>query len=644
MQTLAKKIIELVGGESNILNCTHCATRLRLRLNDASMAKTDQIKKLKEVITVVDSGGQYQIVVGDIVNDLFEAVSSQLNGKKGNIASNDNKKKEKLSKRFMSKLLDLTTSIFSPTIPALVAGGIVKGILALLVALNLMNVESGTYIILYSAANAIFYFYPVLLGYTSGKRFGINPFVGMAIGATLVYPDLISAAGSDALYSVFEGTVLESNVQMEFLGIPVILMNYSTSVLPIIVTNYFAGIVHKVFDRVLPTLVKKVLLPSITLVITVPLGLLIVGPIVTFGCNIVGDMIMGLFEFNSVITSALLGFLWQPLVMFGLHKGLLPISISNFSVYGYDYIYPVSSIAAYATAGALLAVFVKSKKKNTKDLSLASFFQAVIASITEPAIYGVTIPLWRPFIATNIATALGGVVLGLFDTKCYFMSSGSFFGLGSYIEPNGTFGSSFYGILVAWATVIVAGFVITYLMGFDESRIQSEDDDETTNSNTITSNEERSMSVGMPVKGQMMDLSKVNDQVFSSNSLGRGFAIQPEEGKLYAPFDGKVQFVFETGHAVGLASNNGIELLIHIGVDSAELKDVFKVYIEKDQEVRKGDLLIEFDLEKLKEKAKDSVVIVVVTNTDKYLDIVPNNTEVLGLLDDALYVIEGGVC
>lgn len=642
MQTLAKKIIELVGGESNILNCTHCATRLRLRLNDTSIAKTEQIKKLKEVITVVDSGGQYQIVVGDIVNDLFDAVTSQLNGKKGNIASNESKQKEKLSKRFMSKLLDLTTSIFSPTIPALVAGGIVKGILALLVALNLMNTASGTYIILYSAANAIFYFYPVLLGYTSGKRFGINPFVGMAIGAALVYPDIISTAGSEPLYSLFEGTVFESNVKMEFLGIPVILMNYSTSVLPIIVTNYFAGIVHKIFDKVLPILIKKVLLPSITLVMAVPLGLLVIGPIVTFGCNIVGDMIMGLFEFNTVITSALLGFLWQPLVMLGLHKGLLPIAINNFSVYGYDYIYPVSSIAAYATAGALLAIFVKSKKKNTKDLSLASFFQAVIASITEPAIYGVTIPLWKPFIAANIASALGGVVLGLFDTKCYFMSTGSFFGLGSYIEPNGTFGSSFYGILAAWATVIVAGFVITYIMGFDESRIPSEEDD--VNSNTITSKEEHTMSVGMPVKGQMIDLSNVNDQVFSSNSLGRGFAIQPQEGKLYAPFDGKIQFVFETGHAVGLVSNSGIELLIHIGVDSAELKDLFKVYIEKNQEVKKGDLLIEFDLEELKKEAKDSAVIVIVTNADKYLDIVPNNSESLALFDDALYVIEGGVC
>lgn len=468
MKELAKSILQLVGGKENVKNCTHCVTRLRLLLVDESKADTEAIKKMNGVLAVVNKGGQYQIVLGDKVNDVYDEFVALMGGESGAAAATPQKKKRGV-KNFSAALLDITTSIFSPTIGALAAGGMLKGILVALTALNLMSSASGTYKILYSAANAIFYFYPVLLGYTSGKRFGLDPFVGMAIGAAFVYPDMISAMGGETMYTLFSGTLFESSITMEFLGIPVILMNYTQSVIPVIVTNFFASVISRRLEKIIPKMVRKIFLPCITLAIGVPLGFLLIGPVVTWGCDAVGFAVTSLFEVNNVLTSAVLGFLWQPLVIFGLHKGLIPVVINNLSVYGYDYIYPVSSIAAYATAGATLGVFVLSRNKQRKEMSMSAFIQAMLASITEPAMYGIALPLKTPFMAANIASALGGLIIGFFNTQCHFMASGSFFGVTTYLEADGTAGRGFWGIIIAWAVVIVAAFLLTLFFGIDES-------------------------------------------------------------------------------------------------------------------------------------------------------------------------------
>lgn len=469
MKEFASNILRLVGGKENVRSFGHCATRLRLMLADDTKANTEEIKKLKGVMAVVNSGGQYQIVIGEKVNDVYEEFAKLVDGTVKAAPAGDPVKKQGLGKRFSGALLDLTTSIFAPTIGALAAGGMLKGILVLLTALHILDSASGTYTILYSAANAVLYFYPVLLGYTSGKRFGLDPFIGMVIGAAFVYPDMVSAMSNEALYTLFTGSVLESSIKMEFMGIPVILMNYTSSVIPVIVTNYFAGLISKHVGKLIPKMVRKIFLPCITIAIAVPVGFLAIGPVVTWGGSIIGSFITSLFEVNNVLTSAILAFLWQPLVIFGLHKGLIPVVINNLAVYGYDYIYPVSSIAAYATAGATLGVFVLTRNKERKEVSMSAFIQAMVASITEPAMYGVALPLKRPFMAANIASALGGLIIGFFHTQCHFMASGSFFGVTSYLEADGTMGSGFWGIIIAWAVVIVAGFALTLLFGIDES-------------------------------------------------------------------------------------------------------------------------------------------------------------------------------
>lgn len=616
MEELAKKILELVGGKENINSVTHCATRLRFRLVNTKLANKEKIQKLDGVITVVESGGQFQVVIGEKVADVHKAliaITGELSG--------DDKGK---SKNIFGAFLDLASGVFQPTLGILAAGGIIRGVLALVVALGLLDSSSGTYIILNATGYATFYFFPIFLGYSSAKKFKIDPMIGMAIGAALVYPDLVNGTSAEPLFQLFTGTLFESSVQMKFLGIPVILMDYSSTVIPIIIAVYIASQLHKFLGKVLPTLVKKVFLTCFVLLITVPLSVLVIGPVSTWACNGVGALVSWLFEVNGVITSALLGFFWQILVMFGLHWGLLPVAINNLDVMGYDYIFPVASVAAYAVGGVMLAVFVFSKNEKRKQLSLTSFFPILFSAITEPAIYGVSIPLKRPFIAGNIATALGGIVLGLFHTRSYFMASDSFFGAPSYIEPDGTFGMGFWGLIIAWAVAIIGGFLLTWILGFDkEENVDIDGDNE--KGNQISQNIVGGESIALPVQGEVCSLSEVQDEVFSSESMGKGVAVIPTDNKVVAPFDGTVSFVFPAAHAIGLRSVNGAEVLIHIGIDSAELENVFKAHVEKGQEVKMGDLLIEFDLERLRKESKQAIIPIVVTNSSQYMDVIENN-------------------
>ena len=614
MHDLAKEIIKLVGGKENINSLTHCATRLRFRLVDTKKANGTAIKNLDGVLTVVESGGQYQVVIGEKVAEVYDAIMNEL----GYLNPLDESQKKK-SKNIFGAFLDLASGVFNPTLGVLAAGGIIRGILALVVALGLLDTASGTYVILNATGYAVFYFFPIFLGYSAAKKFKIDPLLGMAIGAALVYPDMVNGTSSDALYQLFTGSLLQSDVQMEFLGIPVILMDYTSTVIPIIAATYFASKLHGWLNKILPTLVKKVFLPCFVLVITVPLALIVIGPISTWACSAVGNAVSFLFEINGVITSALLGFFWQILVMFGLHWGLLPVAMNNLAVNGYDYIFPVASIAAYATGGAVLAVFFLSKKPETKELSLTSFFPVLFSAITEPAIYGVTIPLKKPFMAANIATALGGIILGLFHTKTYFMASDSFFGAPSYIEPDGTFGSGFWGLIIAWIVVMVAAFILTCIFGIKEDEVSVKEQGKKKEKEKTAALQR--IQVFAPVKGKVIPLQEIHDEVFASGSMGEGIAILPEDNKICSPVKGTVSFLFPTAHAIGIQSEDGAEILIHIGIDSAELQNIFRACTSVGQEVEQGDVLITFDLDKLKKECKEAVVPVIVTNSKSYLDI-----------------------
>ncbi|UUX33564.1 beta-glucoside-specific PTS transporter subunit IIABC [Fundicoccus culcitae] len=632
MENLGKKIIDLVGGEDNINSVQHCATRLRFRLKDSASADTEGLKKLKDVITVVESGGQYQVVIGTNVADVHSDITKEL----GNKTPSDDDNKSS-SGNIFGQFLDLVTQIFNPVLGVLSASGIIRGILALLVAINVVNQESGTYIILNAAGNAMFYFLPIFLGSTAAKRFKLDPMIGMTIGAALVFPALVNMVSGDSIYTLFSGTVFESAIQTEFLKIPVNLRNYTSSVIPVIIAVYFASKLNNFFQAKLPSAIRKIFSRVLVIAITVPVTFILIGPITTWASNLIGLLVNTLFEMSGTLTSAVLAGTWQIIVMFGLHWGILPITINNIAVQGYDYIYPVSSIAAYATAGAILAIYVKTKNKDLKELSFSSIIPILFSAITEPAIYGVTIPLKKPFITANIAAAVGGLILGIFDTRAYFMASGSFFGAGAYLEPDGTFGRGFWGLIIAWIVVIVLGFILTYFFGFDDSILEKSElavskNDEREEVITVGDGSKKTNLVS-PIKGQVVPLSNVDDQVFSQEIMGKGFAIIPSDNQLLAPFDGVVSFVSNSGHAVGLTSNDGVEVLIHIGIDISNLDDIFSPQVQKDMVVKKGDLLVTFDLGQMKANSKQNIIPVVITNSDNYLDglLTKNNQEITAM-------------
>ncbi|MGX7418839.1 PTS transporter subunit EIIC [Carnobacterium gallinarum] len=463
---LATNIVEKVGGKENVSSIFHCVTRLRFKLKDESIAKTEEIKKMDGVVTVMKSGGQYQVVIGTHVPEVFSEVV-----KVGGFATDsnmdtsdaDNAPKGSLFDRF----IDMISAIFTPTLGVLSATGMIKGFVALFVALGWLDMTSGTYTILQATGDALFYSLPVFLGYTASKKFKGNPFIGMTIGFALIYPSISALMGPDVptLYTLFEGTVLASPVKVTFLGIPVIMMSYASSVIPIICSIFVSAKVERFFAKVIPSVVRNFLVPFCTLLVMVPLTFLVIGPLATWAGMLLGAATQFVYNLSPIIAGILLGGFWQVFVIFGLHWGLVPIAMNNIANGG-DTILALTLAASFAQIGAVLAVWIKTKNMKLKSLAIPAFISGIFG-VTEPAIYGVTLPLKRPFYASCAAAAVGGGILGFFNTTGYIMGGLGIFAFPSYISPDGI-NSGFIGAVVASIVGIVLGFVFTYVAGFKD--------------------------------------------------------------------------------------------------------------------------------------------------------------------------------
>lgn len=643
---LAERIVAYVGGKENIASFTHCATRLRMLLKDPSKLDKERLEHLKRVLAVVYSGGQHQIVIGDTVPQVYAAVAEvvgTLPPVESAPGSGNDDSDQGAGQNIFSRFLDLITGVFQPTLGVLTAGGIIRGLLALLVAVKVLDETSGTYLILNAAGYSVFYFFPIILGYSSAKKFGLNPVLGMAIGGAMIYPDLVALYSADSLFQLFSGTPIAVDIKTFFLGIPVAMLDYTSSVVPVIVAVYFASKLAKLFERILPTIVRKAFLSCFVLAITVPVSLIVIGPIISMGCTAVGDAVTALFEVSGVVTSALLGLFWQILVMFGLHWGLLPVAMNNLDVNGYDYIFPVASIAAYATGGAVLAIFVRTRNRERKTMAAECLFPIVFSAITEPAIYSLTIPLKKPFWCANVATALGGIVLGLFHTRSYFMASDSFFGAPSYIEPDGTLGMGFWGLIIAWAVAIIGAFVLTLIVGFDDSMPDEEDvEDEpvkTTAPVPPVSEGAPLTTLVAPIAGEVRALEDTGDEVFASKVLGDGVAIVPTSDNVCSPAAGTVKVVSENGHAVGIVTEDGREVFVHIGRDTSTLSGVFDPQVAVGDRVEQGQLLVAFSTAKLREQSADPEVFVLVRDEEKPLSVLFDRDATISTGDSLLAVI-----
>lgn len=640
---LNEAILKNIGGRENINGLTHCITRLRFKLKDETKADTEAIKQIPGVVTVVQSGGQYQVVIGNHVPEVYKEFLEVSGWSQGEATEAEEK-----PKGILNTFIDIISGIFTPVINVLMASGMIKGLLALLTAFNLLDKTSGTYLILNATGDGLFYFFPLFLGYTASKKFGGRPFLGMAIGSALVYPSIIAAnSGMEPLYTLFQGTFIESPIYITFLGAPVILMNYASSVIPIIGAAFLASKLETFFTKHIPQAVRSFFVSFLTLIITVPLVFLIVGPITTWVGLLLGQVLSQAYAFSPIIAGVVIGGLWQVFIMFGLHWGFVPIALNNYATLGYDVVMMAGLATPLAMAGVTLGIFLKTKNKKVKEIAFPAFLSAVFG-ITEPALYGVTLPRKKAFYATSIATAVAGGIMGLFKTRVYINGGTGIFALPRFIHPDNGMESSFIGFALASGVAFVLGLVLTLVYAYkaeeDSPKEAVEDQPVQLEKQINVVNTDLGKNVfydlAAPLSGDVIPLEEVEDQAFSTGLLGKGIAILPKDGNVYAPADGEVTTLFPTNHAIGITTIDGIEVLIHVGMDTVNLKGkYFEPKIKQGDSVKKGQLLLTFDKEKLVEEGYTIVTPVIISNTKQYLDVVETEKKDVVPEDKLLTVI-----
>ncbi len=633
-ETLAKDIIKNVGGKGNVNSLTHCVTRLRFKLKDESKANTEVLKNMDGVVTVVKSGGQYQVVIGNHVPEVYADVIA-LGGFQE--ASSEEVSDEKVS--LFNRFIDTISGVFTPTLGVLSATGMIKGFTALFVALGLLTTTSGTYQILNALGDCLFYFFPIFLGYTSAKKFNANIFIGMAIGASLVYPTFsaITSTGKP-LYTLFSGTIFESPVYITFLGIPVILMSYASTVLPIIISTYVGSKIENFFKKVIPSVVRTFLVPFFTLLVIVPLALIAIGPLSTWAGQLLGAGTLFVYNLSPIIEGILMGAFWQVFVIFGLHWGLVPIALNNLAVLKFDPILAATLGASFAQTGVVLAILFKTKNAKLRSLSIPAVISGIFG-VTEPAIYGITLPRKKPFILSCIAAAVGGGIIGMMGTKGYILGGLGVFAIPSYISPAGI-DSGFYGAIIGILVSFVLGFLLMFFSGFKDDEVKEANKEDSTTGGAKGEILVKQETVMSPLKGEVKPLSEVTDEAFSTGALGKGVAIEPSEGKVFAPVDGVLTSLFSSGHAIGITSDHGVEVLIHVGKDTVKLKGQhFYPKVKQGDAVKKGQLLMEFDMEAIKEAGYVLTTPVIVANTGSYLDVIETEKKSIDYQEDLLTVV-----
>lgn len=612
---LARIIIQNVGGKSNIVSLTHCITRLRFKLKDESRANTDILKETDGVVTVIQSGGQYMVVIGNHVGDVYDTVVSV--GHLESIADapredgDDDGPKEKMSP--FNAFVSIVTGVFTPFLGVLTACGIVKGFLALFTATGVLDGASGTYNILYSFADASFYFMPVILGYTAAKRFKLPEMEGMIIGASLIYPYVLNGSGYDV-----------SNI----FGIPVNMPpsgDYTSSVMPVIVAVAFAAWFEKKIKKYIPDVIKMFTVPLLTCVITICLTFWVIGPVTSLASTGLNVMFTTIANFSPVLLGVAVGGFWMVLVMFGLHWALVPVAINDMMTAGFSRVLVGSFGHSFVLIGSVFAIMIKTKDKKLKSLCAPAAISS-IAGVTEPALYGIVLPKKMPFVRACIISAVAGGVLMATGVTGYVMAGLGVFGYTGYINTQTGSAAGMIISIVVSIVCVAAGFISEMIFYNEEpKKTDTVKKDADTNVNTGSA---KGGNIAAPVTGEVKALSEVEDEAFSSGALGQGLAIVPKEGKIYAPCDGEIGTFFPTGHAIGLMSADGAEILIHVGMDTVKLDGKgFTPKVAQGAKVKKGDLLLEFDIAYIKAQGFSTVTPMIITNSDDYADVVPTGAK-----------------
>ncbi|WP_203260977.1 beta-glucoside-specific PTS transporter subunit IIABC [Streptococcus uberis] len=609
---LAKDIVAHVGGKENVTNVRHCVTRLRFVLKDESKADTDYLKQRDGVVTVVKAGGQYQVVIGNHVPDVYEAVLGQ--GVSG-VGAIDADEGDVATGNLFDRFVDLVSGIFQPFLGPLAAVGIIKGLVAILAASLGWNASnSALYVILNAAGDGFFQFLPILIAITSARKFKMNEFTAVAIASALVYPDIATSV-----------TGLTKAGLANVFGIPFALpvSGYLSTVMPAILAVWVASLIEKFMKKITPDVVKMFIVPFVTILITVPLTFLLVGPI----ANLIADGLSASFKaimgFSPVVYGFVLGAMWQVMVMFGLHWAVVPLAILDVATKGQSSILVPALLPNFTQTGVLLAILLKTKEQKVKSITAPALISSIFG-VTEPAIYGVTLPMRTPFIISCIVSGFIGVGVMFFKVIGYSIGGMGIFLYPSLVNPKTGDTSGMIAAIGLTVLAIVASFIIQYLMPvlnlFGSTEVSVEKDND---SKVVTPLKDiKQEIIASPLNGDILPLDQVPDEVFASGAMGKGIAINPSEGVVYAPTKGTVSLVFATKHAIGFQTENGAELLIHVGMDTVSLEGKgFKALVEVGDTVEAGQKLLEFDMDAIKASGLPTITPIIVTNTDVYEDI-----------------------
>ncbi len=614
-QELAAKILKLVGGKDNVSGLTHCATRLRFNLVDESKADTETLKNTPGVLGVVKSGGQYQIVIGNDVNHVYKPIAEACNlaGKEGNAKAAPEEKKS-----IGARLIDTITGIFTPILPAITAAGMLKAVLSILTAFHLLSTDSSTYQVISFMADAAFYFLPILLANSAAKKFNCNPYLAMMIGGILLHPNFVSMVAASQ----------ESGQAITLFMIPIYNASYSSSVIPIILSVWFMSFVEPIADKISPKAIKFFTKPLITILVAGAVALWVLGPVGYVIASWIADGVNLLNTYVSWLVPLVLGGIFPLLVMTGTHYGIIPIGINNRMTTGYDTIvYPANLASNIAQGAATFAVGFKTKSSQVRELAISAGITAV-CGITEPALYGINMRFKTPLISACIGGATGGLYVGLLHVKNYAGGSPGLMTLPGYIG-----GSGFRDLIhacIGAAIAFAVSFVVSFILYKDkstaavaETEASAAKPESNADAKTAETSAKAAVNVGAPVSGELIPMNQVNDPTFAQEIMGKGAAIIPEEDVFVSPVNGTVQMVFDTKHAIGFVSDEGAEVLIHVGLDTVNLKGkYFEALVKNGDKVSIGTPVLKADLKQIKKEGYDTVTPVIITNSMEYADVI----------------------
>ena len=608
---IAEEVLAAVGGSENIVSVTHCMTRLRFVLKDQSIPNKKKLESIKGVMGTNIAGGQYQVIIGNSVGNVYKELI-EISGVIDTTADfKADQVKEKVNP--VVTALDFIAGCMTPLFTAIIAGGLIKVLLVIFgpTLLGVLSSESDTYILMNALGDAPFYFLPVLVAFTASKKLNCNSFLAVMVSSILIYPDVITLLGSEQATHLFG-------------AIPVVHGSYASSIIPAMLSTILLKYVEILVDKIVPDWSKNFLKPLLIVLITAPITLCALAPLGLMVGNGLQFVINGIYGFAPWLAMLLFSAFMPFIVMTGMHWAFVPACLLGLANPGYDLLLLPAMLASNtAQAGATFGVAAKTKDKELREMAIPAGISALLAGVTEPAMYGITLRLKKPMIAACIASGIGGLITGIVTLKAYAFATPCLTAIVQFIAPDG--GNNIICAVIVFVVSLVVSFVLSFIMTEnDESQ-----EDENVSTESFSESETKTFSdttetsaktiITSPVKGDIIPLTEVKDPTFAEGILGDGFAVIPTEGKVYAPFTGSCENIFDTLHALGLVSDNGIELLIHVGLETVNLNGApFTAHVKNGQHFKKGDLLLEFDIDAIKKAGCEIQTPIIVTNTDEY--------------------------